>query len=280
MVERQLAEVDDATFPLASARLIGGTFHLSGTVESRGRATYRGLLVRLPIELSVTEVVSCNVEDTSGTGALILKSADSFDGGLNLVGVIPCTVTVATMEHSQLRLQEGTRPVAFRRWWRWQQLTEDPLSTRNALITSEGLDRVQPVSPIFVANDEDDDLDVAPSVAWAVEGMEPPEVSAGHFLVFDATGRQGYLQIDRFDIVIERWDPAADVLGLRSRIDRCLRLHSIVVEKGLDDSDYVQEAARLIFNETRKNQWPKWPRWLRKKMHGDQELPIFPSAAP
>lgn len=278
MVERQLAEVDDATFPLASARLIGGTFHLSGTVESLGRANYRGLLVRLPIELSVTKVVSYSIEDTSGTGALILESAESFDGGPNLVGVVPCTVTVATTEHSQLRLQEGARPVAFRR--RWQQLTEDPSSTRNALITSEGLDRVQPVLPIFVANDEDDDLDIAPSVAWAVGDMEPPEVSAGHFLVFDATGRQGYLQIDRFDILIERWDPAADVSGLRSRIDRCLRLHSIIVDEGLDDSDYVQEAARLIFNETRKNQWPKWPRWLRKKMHGDQTLPIFPSAAP
>ena len=44
--------------------------------------------------------------------------------------------------------------------------------------------------PIFVANDEDDDLEVAPSVPWAVGGMEPPEVRAGHFLVFDATGRQ------------------------------------------------------------------------------------------
>ena len=280
MVERQLAEVDDATFPLASARLIGGTFHLSGTVESLGRANYRGLLVRLPIELSVTKVVSYSVEDTSGTGVLTLASAESFDGGLNLVGVVPCTVTVATTEHSQLRLQERARPVAFRRWWRWQQLTEDPISTRNALIASEGLDRVQPVLPIFVANDEDDDLDIAPSVAWAVGDMEPPEVSAGHFQVFDATGRQGHLQIDRFDILIERWDPAADVSGLRSRIDRCLRLHSIVVDEGLDDTDYVQEGARLIFNKTRKSQWPKWPRWLRKKIHGDQTLPIFPSAAP
>ena len=105
-VERQLAEVDDATFPLASARLIGGTFHLSGTVESLGRANYRGLLVRLPIELSVTKVVSYSVEDTSGTGALILGSAESFDGGPNLVGVVPCTVTSR---------YDGTLPIATAR---------------------------------------------------------------------------------------------------------------------------------------------------------------------
>lgn len=58
MVERAIADVDDATFPLASARLLGGTFRLSGTVESLGQGEYRGRYVRLPIELSVTEVLA------------------------------------------------------------------------------------------------------------------------------------------------------------------------------------------------------------------------------
>jgi len=50
---------------------------------------------------------------------------------------------------------------------------------------------IQPMLPIFVANNEDDDPDVAPSIAWAVGVMEPPEVSEGYFLVLEATGRRG-----------------------------------------------------------------------------------------
>lgn len=78
--------------------------------------------------------------------------------------------------------------------------------------------------------------------------------------------------------MIEIWDSAPDVSVLRSRIVRCLRLHSLVIDETLHDPDYVQEAARLIFDENRKNQWPKWPGWLRKKIHRDQTLPNFPSA--
>jgi len=81
MVEREIAEVDDATFPLASARLVGGTFRLSGTVESLGRGEYRGLRMRVLIELSVTKVLSYELDDTSGGGALIHESAEPFDGG-------------------------------------------------------------------------------------------------------------------------------------------------------------------------------------------------------
>lgn len=142
--------------------------------------------------------------------------------------------------------------------------------------TLHGSDMAQPAVPIFVANDEDDDLQVAPSVAMALGGMESPEVNEGHYLVFDATGRQAQLQIDRFDIVLANWNSVSDISGLRSRIDRCLRLHSLTVDETLDDSTYVHEAARLIFTENSKNQWPKWPRWLREKIHGSQTLPTFP----
>lgn len=279
MVEREVAEVDDAAFPLASATLVGGTFQLSGTVESLGRGRYRGGLVRLPIDLSITEVVSYNVDDTSGAGVFILESAETFEGGLTLIGVIPCTVTVYTTGHSQLRLEEGTRPVALRRWWRWQQLPVDISSNLRSRITSDDSNLIQPVLPIFIANDEDDDLQVAPSVAWAVGGMETPEVSEGHYLVFDAIGREGHLEIDRFDIVIEKWDSTSNIPGLRSRIGKCLSYYSLVIDGSLDDSTYVQQAARLIFEENRKNQWPKWPGWLRKKIHGDQTLPSFTEAS-
>jgi len=118
MVEREIAEVDDATFPLASARLVGGTFRLSGTVESLGRGEYRGLRMRVLIELSVTKVLSYELDDTSGGGALIHESAEPFDGGLHLIGVIPRILTVFTTEQSQINLEESERPVAFRRWWR------------------------------------------------------------------------------------------------------------------------------------------------------------------
>lgn len=278
MVERKRTEVDDTIFPLASASLVGRTIRLSGTVESLGRGKYRGLRVRFPIELSVTKVLSDEVDVTSGVGALILESAESFDGGLDLIGVVPCIVPVFTSEQSQLRLEESERPVAFRRWLRWHQFTTDSVSGSNRRMVSEDSNMVQPVLPILVANNEDDDLDVAPFIAWAVGDMEPPEVSEGYFLVLDATGRRGYLEIDRFDIVIERWDSAPDVSGHRSRINRCLRLHSLIIDESLNDPDYVQEAARLIFDENRKNQWRKWPGCLRKKIHGERTLPNFSSA--
>lgn len=63
MVARETAEVDNATFPFASASLVGGTFRLSGTVESLGRGKYRGLHVCLPIELPVTKVLSYEAEN-------------------------------------------------------------------------------------------------------------------------------------------------------------------------------------------------------------------------
>lgn len=146
-------------------------------------------------------------------------------------------------------------------------------------MTIEGSNMVQAMLPIFIANDEDDDLEVTPSVAGAVEEMELPEVGDGHYLLFDATGRRGHLKIDRFDIAIERWDSAPDVSGVRSRIDRYLRFHSLVIDETLDDPDFVQEAARLIFDGNRKKNRLRWPGWLRKKIHGDQTLPNFPTAA-
>jgi hypothetical protein len=106
---------------------------------------------------------------------------------------------------------------------------------------------VQPMLPIFVANDEDDeddDLRVAPSVAGAAGDMEPPEVGEGHHLVFDATGRRGHLKIDRFDIVVERWDYAPDVPGLRSRIDRCLHSYALAINETLRATVIAEQVTR------------------------------------
>ena len=44
----------------------------------------------------------------------------------------------------------------------------------------------------------------------------------------------------------------------------------------MNDAEYIQRAAPLIFNENIKNQWPKRPRWLRTLVHGKQTLPSFP----
>lgn len=279
MVEIELKEVDDARFPLSSARLIDGIFGLTGTVELPGSGQYRGHVVQLPIELSVSNVLSYEVNDTSGTDTLILESAEPFDNGLHLIGVIPCVVKLFTSGYSKIRFEQSESPVAFRRWWRWYPITENPIIDSRTGARPEDSVSAQPVLPIFVANSEDDDLVVAPDVARALEGMEPPEVGQGFYLVFDAVGRRGHLKINRFDIELERWEADSDISGFRSRIDRCLAFHSLLLDKTLDDRDYIHVAASLIFDENRKNQWPKWPGWLRKKMRGNQTLPSFPKAA-
>lgn len=122
--------------------------------------------------------------------------------------------------------------------------------------------------PLFIANDEDDDLTIESSVVRALGSMEPPEVEEGHYLVFDATGRQGHLAIARCDIVITEWATEADLPGLRSRIEKCLVLYDLEIDEYTNDDDYVQRAAALIFSENIKNRWPKWPRWLRTLIHG------------
>ena len=103
MVEREIAEVDDATFPLASARLVGGTFRLSGTVESLGRGEYRGLRMRVLIELSVTKVLSYELDDTSGGGALIHESAEPFDAAQSVR-------LMSTSTNPSLQLDEAEPP--------------------------------------------------------------------------------------------------------------------------------------------------------------------------
>jgi len=127
--------------------------------------------------------------------------------------------------------------------------------------------------PIFIANNEDDDLTIAPSVISALGNMEPPEVSDGHYFVFDASGRQGHLAIEQFNIVITAWTTAADLPALRSRIQKCLVYYHLEIDQNMNDAEYIQRAAPFIFNENIKNQWPKRPRWLRTLVHGKQTLP-------
>ena len=114
------------------------------------------------------------------------------------------------------------------------------------------------------ANNEDDGLTTAPSVRVAPGDRKAPEVEEAGYLVFDANGRQAYLAIKQFDIVIREWTTASDLPGLRSRIEKCLDYYRLDIEEDMNDAEYVQRAARLISNENVKNQWSKWPRWLEK----------------
>ena len=114
------------------------------------------------------------------------------------------------------------------------------------------------------ANNEDDGLTTAQSVRLAPGDRKAPEVEEAGYLVFDANGRQAYLAIKQFDIVIREWTTASDLSGLRSRIEKCLDYYRLDIEENMNDAEYVQRAARLISNENVKNQWSKWPRWLEK----------------
>lgn len=126
----------------------------------------------------------------------------------------------------------------------------------------------QPELPIFLVSNEDDEIMVAPTQAWAEGQMEPPEVSTGYYVVLDAAGRHGHIRIDRWSVVIDGWDEERDIDGLCARISVYLDNRSLFVQPDLDATEYVRRAAQIISSQHRKVNWPKLPRWLNRLIHG------------
>jgi hypothetical protein len=131
----------------------------------------------------------------------------------------------------------------------------------------------QPDLPLFLASNEDDEIWVAPTPAWAEGQMEPPEVSTEYYVVFDAAGRRGHISVDRWTVVIDGWDEEGDLDSLCARLSEHLGNRSLTIEPGLEDAAYVQRAAQIISAENSKRSWPRWPKWLKKVMHGSQTWP-------
>ncbi|WP_413602665.1 hypothetical protein [Curtobacterium sp. Curtsp57] len=118
MTLRSLATLDDATFDVTAARVADGRLVLHGWVEDHD--TNVGT-ARLPVVLTVPDAVSVMVDDTGGTGELVLESIDVTATTVTLRGVIPCAVVVTTSVRSQALVDVGTTPIAVRRWGRWRR---------------------------------------------------------------------------------------------------------------------------------------------------------------
>lgn len=117
MPVRSLDKLDDATFDVTAARVVGGELVLHGSVIEHD--TSAGT-VRLPVRLTVPNAVSVVVDVTDGTGELVLETIDVTASVVTLRGVIPCEVVVTTSVRSQVLLDVSATPVAVRRWWRWR----------------------------------------------------------------------------------------------------------------------------------------------------------------
>ena len=122
----------------------------------------------------------------------------------------------------------------------------------------------EPELPIFLVSNEDDEIMVAPTQAWAEGQMEPPEASTGYYMVLDAAGRHGRIKIDRWTVVIDGWDEKRDIEGLRARISVYLHNRSLFVQPNLEAAEYLRQAVQIISFQNRTLKWPKLPKWLSR----------------
>lgn len=74
--------------------------------------------------------------------------------------------------------------------------------------------------------------------------MEPPEVMEDAYLVFDRTGHEAVLGVERFDVVITAWsaEPAPD--RLRGFLTRYLEEHEGFVDQDASLDDLAARADR------------------------------------
>lgn len=121
-----------------------------------------------------------------------------------------------------------------------------------------------PELPLFMASDEDADIWVAKSVAWAEGDMEPPEVEEGYHIVFDAQGRRATLTVEQWSVKITGWSETRDLPGLMRRIRRHLAMRGLREPATNDASQYVQQAARVIAASQRPWLHVKWDNFRRR----------------
>jgi hypothetical protein len=122
-----------------------------------------------------------------------------------------------------------------------------------------------PTLPIFLASDEDADLMVAPTVAAAEAEMEPPEVSAGYYVVFDSAGHVGTLTIEKWSVTISGWSDEVYPSELRRRIQRYFNENSLGDNLSPDEPEFIMIAARVIADAQRKLLFPRKPNWMRRR---------------
>lgn len=128
--------------------------------------------------------------------------------------------------------------------------------TRARVDPSIGIDRgkkagsgVRPTPPIFVTDRNGVDVAVFYSIAEAEGFMEPVDVKAGEFVVFDAKGRHLDIAIDRGRTIVTVSNEIERRAELVARINDFLEAVGASVETSLKDWERFVKAAALRIHE-------------------------------
>lgn len=114
----------------------------------------------------------------------------------------------------------------------------------------------------------DDGLTVEPDLLQAAGYMEPIDVTNGEYrAVFDDTGRRYRAGVVDGTTHLEPTDEV-DLGALQQRLRDIARTGYLSLD-GLDADDPLAVAAAISRHEW-AHRWPKWPRWLSRRLHGDR----------
>jgi hypothetical protein len=103
-------------------------------------------------------------------------------------------------------------------------------------------------NPIFVIGREGGDVVAFPDVRSAEGFMEPPEVEANAYRVFDSVGHLATLEVRRFDVVIRSWSVELLEDDLRRALAGFLREHGRATD-GMDLGTLVADAYKVARDE-------------------------------
>lgn len=110
--------IDDADFDIDTARIVDGVFTLDGVLDFSGfeRPFKMGHHV---IRLRIEHAARFEFDDDAGTGQLTAESVEELPDRVVITGVIPCTLTVETMQPSRATFSVAVAPFEVRRRFRW-----------------------------------------------------------------------------------------------------------------------------------------------------------------
>ncbi|GAA1619987.1 hypothetical protein GCM10009744_03470 [Kribbella alba] len=118
------------------------------------------------------------------------------------------------------------------------------------------------IDPRVVFLFDDVDVYMFPSLAWAADWMEAIDVECGEYkAALTETGRVIRTRAENEEVVLDLTDEV-DLPRLRE----LLREHGeLIGQRGieLDPVGFANRSWKLDW----ENRWPKWPRWLDRRLH-------------
>jgi hypothetical protein len=121
---------------------------------------------------------------------------------------------------------------------------------------------------ILVTEDGDSlDLRIFGDLDWLLGHIEPPEVLAGAYKVFDSAGRMGRLEArhDRWEVALVGWEDV-DEDEFRRLVLKALKPSEAVEMVDLNLQHFVAALRERVPLYRRPNLWrSRLPRWLRRR---------------